>query len=76
MKDNISYRYDPKFDTLNVYLGKAENFYSDEHETGIFFIRNEFDDSIIGVEILYFSKRDKERLNKDFQFNFNFNSVQ
>lgn len=59
--NNIDYYYDSFFDTLNIYLGKAESFYSEEEVRGVFFIKDEETDVLIGIEILdYIRRTDKE----------------
>jgi hypothetical protein len=70
--NNIKCYYNSRFDTLNLYLGKAKEFYSEE-DSGIYFIRDESTDELIGIEIMYYSKRSEDFLKKKIPVNFDFN---
>lgn len=70
------YVYNPRFDSLNIYLGHAQSFYSDEEDYGIYKIYNEETDDLIGIEILYYSRRSDEVLNKVVPFNFNKDAIE
>jgi uncharacterized protein YuzE len=61
-KNNLEYYYDKIYDTLNLYIGKANSFYSEEEYNGVFFIKDEETDKIIGYEVMDFSKRNLELL--------------
>jgi hypothetical protein len=71
-KNNISYYYDPIADSLNLYLGRAEKIYSNEECKGVYFIRDEITDNLIGVEILYYSTRNKLKLKETIPVEFDF----
>lgn len=60
----IDYIYDSANDCLNIYLATARRFYSDEEQRGIYKIYNEETDDLIGVEIMYYSVRNKAQLSK------------
>lgn len=70
--NNISYYYDPIADSLNFYLDKANRVYSTEEDKGIYFIRDEMTDKLIGVEILFYSSRNKIKLKDRVPVNFDF----
>jgi diguanylate cyclase (GGDEF)-like protein/putative nucleotidyltransferase with HDIG domain len=40
-KNNLKYYYDKIYDTLNLYISKANSFYSEEEFSGVFFIKDE-----------------------------------
>lgn len=71
----VNYIYDPATDCLNVYLATATHFYSDEEQKGIYKIYNEETDDLIGIEIMYYSVRNKEQLSTLFP-NIDFESIE
>lgn len=62
LNNNVKYYYDSSFDTINIYLGRASDFYSEEEIRGVYFIRNEVNEELIGIEILNYSKINKEKI--------------
>ena len=60
--NELKYHYNPDFDTLNIYLDKGKFVYSDEEYAGIYILRDEKDDHLVGIEILDFSQRNRDGL--------------
>jgi hypothetical protein len=52
-----SYHYDADYDALTLFIGASNDYYSDEICNNVYIVRNEIDDSIIAIEILYFKRR-------------------
>lgn len=57
-----NYFYSPTYDTLNLYIGKARSFSAEENDKGIYIIRDDDTDEIIGIEIIDFSKRNRSHI--------------
>lgn len=74
-QNEIRHHYNPNSDTLNLYIGRASSFYSDEAINGVFIIRDEDTDDVIGVEIMDFSRRNKDRLKQLVPIYFDYESV-
>ena len=62
MNNNYSYFYDQKFDDLLIKSNSDEPVYSDEVFNNIYIIRSELDDSVVGIQILYYKKRSNKIL--------------
>lgn len=57
-----SFYYDPKFDDLTIRLQDYEDVYSEEIYNNIYIYYSEKDDSVVGAQILYLSKRSNTTL--------------
>lgn len=73
--NNIKYYYDSSYDSLNIYLGRALKFYSCESNSGIYLIKEENSDRLIGVEILDFSLQDVALLKKSIPIKFDYEKI-
>ena len=69
--NNINYYYDSSY----VYLGRAHKFYSSESNSGIYLIKEEDSDRLIGVEILDFSLQDIAILKKSIPIKFDYEKI-
>ena len=56
--------YDSKFDDLTIKIKEEKEIYSEEIYNNIYIYYSEEDDSIVGAQILYLSKRANEILKK------------
>lgn len=64
INNNYSYFYDQRFDDLLIKSNIDEPVYSDEVFNNIYIIRSELDDSVVGIQILYYKKRSNKILKK------------
>lgn len=65
MKNNkIKVLYEKDFDSLNIYLNTAEDFYTEEIEEGVYVIKDSSTHKVLGYDIFNISKRKHEELSK------------
>lgn len=68
--NNYSYFYDKKCDDLLIKNNSNEPRYAEEVYNNIYLIKSELDDSIIGIQILYYKKRSNKTLKQYLPENF------
>lgn len=58
------YYYDNVYDDLTIKFNNAPNVYTDEVSNDIYIVKNEENDQIVAVQILYFKERNDSVLRK------------
>lgn len=70
------YHYDKDYDSLTIFLDKSDNAFSEEVINNVYFIKDDEDERLISIEILYFMNRSMKNLeyilpNNIYQFVYN-----
>lgn len=60
----IEYYLDKRFDTLNVFIHKSKEYDVEDITSDITIFKYPDTNVIISVEIMYYSKKDKQKLNE------------
>lgn len=62
--DFSKFYYDQKYDDLTIKINSAPKVYSDEVIDDVYLVRNEINDMIVAVQILYFKEQREQTLLK------------
>jgi hypothetical protein len=73
--NNLTFKYDNEHDVLHLFIGESKVSYADELEPGVFVRFSDDDDSLTGVIIMGYQRRDKNALQKCLPININFNNI-
>lgn len=73
----IEYYLDKKFDTLNIFIYKSKEYETEDITPDITIFKYPDTNIIISVEIMYYSKKNKQELNRLIgnKINFNFKNI-
>ncbi|WP_297430608.1 hypothetical protein [Clostridium sp.] len=73
---SLLYKYNEKYDILDVYIDKIVPVISDEIYTGVYDYFDENTEELVGISIMDYTTRNKEFLKNILPFDINFNYIQ
>ena len=62
LESKPKYHYDKDFDSLTIFLDRSDNAFSEEVINNVYFVKDEDDDRLVSIEILYFMNRSLQNL--------------
>lgn len=73
--EHLIYKYNNKYDVLDVFIGKIQKSISDELMQGVYEHYDIYTDELVGISIENYRSIDKSELNKVLPFNLNYNYI-